>query len=343
MFDRPPLTDAAIAETVRRAYGRGPAQVSFLGLGHDSSAWTFRADLEGGERLFLKVRRRLDLARLEACAFLFEQGIQAVVAPIRTTSGELVVPIDGLHLVAYPFLEARPAVEVGLGDTQWIEYGRIVGRVHATRLPREIETGLPRETFVPARLADFERVAAELDLAEPGPADDESRTGLIALWRQERERMLAIADRTRMLAERLAARLAGEGDGAFVPCHGDVHTHNVLVDDCGDLRVVDWDEIVMAPRERDLMFLLGSPIGLHRGERELALFEQGYGSLAVDADRLAYYHAEWAVQDFVGYAEESVAGGASPESRARSLATLTMLFDPGGEADVALSADWFWS
>jgi spectinomycin phosphotransferase len=336
MFDRPPLTDDAIANIVRGAYGRGVARISFLGLGNDAAASTFRADLDGGDRLFLKVRRRLDPSRLDACAYLFESGIEAVVAPMRTTSGELRVPIDGLFLVAYPYLEARQAVEVGLTDAQWIEYGSVVGRVHGTRFPAELEAALPHEAFVPGTLTRFEAVAADLDAADPAPSDDASRTGLVELWRKERTRMRAIADRTRALATRLATRLAADGSAAFVPCHGDVHTHNVLVDEGGSLRVVDWDEIVMAPRERDLMFLLGSPIGLPRGEREIDLFARGYGPLTVDSERLAYYHAEWAIQDFVGYADEAVAEGASPESRARALAILRSLFDPDGEADVAL-------
>jgi len=336
MFDRPPLTDDTIADLVRRGYGRGVLRISFLGLGRDAAASTFRADLDSGDRLFLKVRRRLDPARLEACAFLFEHNIEAIVAPLRTRSGELSIPIDGLYLVAYPYVNARPAAEVGLTDERWIEYGTVVGRVHGTRLPPELKAALPHEAFAPGTLAGFDRIAAALDRGE-GRSNDADWTDLVALWRVERTRMHAIAERTRALASRLATRLAAAGNTPFVPCHGDVHTHNVLVDEGGALRVVDWDEIVMAPRERDLMFLLGSPIGLRRTDREMGLFIQGYGPLAVDAERLAYYHAEWAVQDFVGYADEAVAEGASPESRAKALAILRSLFDPDGEAEVALA------
>jgi Ser/Thr protein kinase RdoA (MazF antagonist) len=42
-----------------------------------------------------------------------------------------------------------------------------------------------------------------------------------------------------------------------VLCHADLHTWNVLVDSVGDLWIADWDEAVLAPRERDLMFVVG--------------------------------------------------------------------------------------
>jgi spectinomycin phosphotransferase len=328
MFDRPPLTDAAIADAVRGAYDADISEVSFLGLGHDTNAWTFRANLRGGERLFLKVRRRIDPARLAACADLAGQGIDAVVAPLRTKTGEHSIAIDGLFLVAYRFLDARPAAEVGLTDDQWIEYGAMVGALHRATLPADIERALPHEAFRPSKIAGVERI-------ETGLAEGRIRGELAAMWLAHAPEIRAITERTATLAGRLQSSLEAGGP-PFVPCHGDVHTHNVVVEASGALRVVDWDELIMAPPERDLMFLFGSPIGLPRGDRELGLFRKGYGPIALDPDRLAYYHADWAIQDLVGYAEESIAEDASPESRAAAFAIFASLFDPGDEAEVAL-------
>jgi spectinomycin phosphotransferase len=115
-----------------------------------------------------------------------------------------------------------------------------------------------------------------------------------------------------------------------------VHTHNVVVDPSGSLHVVDWNELSMAPPERDLMFVLGSPIGLAPGEREAGLFLRGYGPIEVDPVRLAYYHADWAIQDLVGYAERVLVTDFGPASREEALRIFTSIFDPGGEIDVAL-------
>jgi hypothetical protein len=52
--------------------------------------------------------------------------------------------------------------------------------------------------------------------------------------------------------------------------------------------------------------------------------------------RLAYYHADWAIQDLVGYAERVLVTDFGPASREEALRIFTSIFDPGGEVDVAL-------
>jgi spectinomycin phosphotransferase len=92
---------------------------------------------------------------------------------------------------------------------------------------------------------------------------------------------------------------------------------------------------MLAPRERDLMFVIGSPIGLAPGERELGLFEVGYGTLDVDPEALAYYHVDWAIQDIAGYGQQVLIDDISAESRAYSLRIFLGTFEPGGEFEVA--------
>jgi spectinomycin phosphotransferase len=142
-----------------------------------------------------------------------------------------------------------------------------------------------------------------------------------------------------VLGRMLAARHATGSPDQFVPCHGDVHTHNLLVEPGGAVRVIDWDEALVAPPERDLMFVMGSPIGLAPGAREVALFGAGYGPLDVDPERLAYYHVDWAVQDIAGYAEQALLDDIGPESRAYALERFLSIFEPGGEAEVAQRFD----
>jgi spectinomycin phosphotransferase len=329
MFDRPPITDDQILDVLRDRYSIRPTGLAFLALGHDAHAWTFRASADGGD-LFVKIRRRVDDARLRLVRFLHESGLDAVVAPIATSDGDVSVAIEKLHLIAYPFVEGRLAAEVGLDDGQWIEYGRIVGALHAARVPPELASTLPRESFRPNWTAQFERVRAGVSAYR---GDDQVRRQLVEFWQSHRDEIEGLAGRALVLGEVLAGRSVPP-DG-FVPCHGDIHTHNLLVQPDGAVRVIDWDEALLAPRERDLMFVMGSPIGLSPGERELALFEAGYGPLEVDPERLAYYHVDWAVQDIAGYAEQALLDDIGPESRAYARERFVSIFEPGGETEVA--------
>ena len=74
-------------------------------------------------------------------------------------------------------------------------------------------------------------------------------------------------------ADRLGRELAGE-PFPLVLCHADLHTWNVLVDAGGRLWIADWDEAVLAPRERDLFFVVGGiDPGLVRPSDTAAFFE----------------------------------------------------------------------
>ncbi len=59
--------------------------------------------------------------------------------------------------------------------------------------------------------------------------------------------------------------------------------------------LVDWDEVVIAPRERDPMFAIGGMGGDGVGPEQTASFLQGYGNVAIDEGALTYYRAAWAV------------------------------------------------
>jgi spectinomycin phosphotransferase len=337
MFDRPPLTDDRIAAALEEHYDLPIQALEFLALGHDARAWTFRAVTGSGEAVFVKIRRRVDAARLRLVRFLRDQGLDAIVAPIAASDGALSVAIDELRLIAYPFVNGGIAAELGLDDRQWVEYGRIVGALHATPLTAELQASLPAEQFRPAWISTLSRLC---DAVGAYRGDDPVRLELVAFWQSHGDVIDRLTRRAETLGRSFGERLAQPRSVMpFVPCHADIHTHNLLVDEAGALRVIDWDESLMAPRERDLMFVIGSPIGLAPGERELALFTAGYGKLDVDPELLAYYHTDWATQDILGYAEQVVLDDIGSESRAYALRIFVGLFEPGDEVEVALRFD----
>jgi spectinomycin phosphotransferase len=129
----------------------------------------------------------------------------------------------------------------------------------------------------------------------------------------------------------------------FVLCHADLHAANVLVGAGGGLSIVDWDEVVLAPPERDLMFVRGSAIAGIVSDREATAFETGYGSSqAGEADPLliAWYRIDWAVQDIADFARRVILDPAlGTATRANALALFKSSFEPGDEVETAIAAD----
>ena len=127
-----------------------------------------------------------------------------------------------------------------------------------------------------------------------------------------------------------------------VLCHADFHTWNVLVDDDASMWIVDWDEVVLAPKERDLMFVVG---GIGRGlvkPHETASFLVGYGETEIDAEALAYYRYAWALRDIEAYVGDAVGSpnrtGAVRSEAARWAAAngFAMQFEEGNMVEIAL-------
>jgi spectinomycin phosphotransferase len=124
-------------------------------------------------------------------------------------------------------------------------------------------------------------------------------------------------------------------------CHTDIHTNNVLLAADQQVWIVDWDETILAPRERDLMFVIGG--GLRRelvAPHQEELFFQGYGTTTVDALAIAYYRYARAVSD-IGYVGEQVffRPDLGPASKRTAVERFLLFFQPGSNVPQALGSD----
>lgn len=329
MRDLPALSAAAIRTVLAAHYGLATATLTFLPVGNDAASFVYRAEGADGRRYFLKVRASggFSPASLLVPRALHDRGIPHIAAPLPTPGGALWVALGDFALSLAPFLDARTARAAGLSLAQWEALGATLRQIHTADLPTDIYQQIPRERFVPSRRDLLPRIAA-LVAADPG--SDPLLHDLGRLWRERAAQIAALTDS----ADRLGAALRGAGRPPVL-CHADLHSWNILLDSDQQMWIVDWDEVVLAPKERDLMFVVG---GIGRGlvsANESAAFLRGYGDPAIDKQTLAYYRAAWAVQDIAAYAEICIAPDRSAESRRDALAGLTDVFAPGNIADIA--------
>jgi len=159
-------------------------------------------------------------------------------------------------------------------------------------------------------------------------AEDAARSSyLIGIWPSDR--ILRLADEVRTLAVRAAAVGA-----EMVLCHADIHPGNLLADAAGALHVVDWDAPIIAPRERDLMFVFGTDYGDHpiNPHRE-GLFRRGYGSVELDPTLMAYYQTERTLDDIAEFAANVLDPDISDATRANDLHWLRRLVEDQRHSD----------
>jgi spectinomycin phosphotransferase len=60
-------------------------------------------------------------------------------------------------------------------------------------------------------------------------------------------------------------------------CHGDINTGNLLFSE-NDLYIVDWDTLVLASREKDLMYIGGGIGNKWNDNDDIEYFYKGYGN-----------------------------------------------------------------
>ncbi len=327
MLEKPPIDDDTILSTLRRQYGLPVSTIKFLPIGNDFSAWVYRVDSDDETPYFLKLKRgSVDPAAGQVPHFLHNSGIPQIVAPLPTRQQQLWTETRGYTLILLPYIEGGSGMDLGLSDAQWIDYGAVLRQIHDSQPSDELLNYLECETFAPQWNASL------FDRIEYGSFEDMTSRALAAFWRERSAEIRRIVARCESLGRSLQ-----EQSPPLVLCHTDYHTANILLDAQGQIHVVDWDAPLLAPKERDLMFIVGSD---QTNSREVALFFQGYGPADTDLVGIAYYRYEWVVQEFNDYATRILAmPDLGDESRRDALRHFRALFDPGDVVEAAYQSD----
>jgi spectinomycin phosphotransferase len=116
----------------------------------------------------------------------------------------------------------------------------------------------------------------------------------------------------------------------YVICHADLHARNLIRDRAGQVFVIDWDEVMLAPKERDFIFI-------RRPYAEA--FFQGYADAEIDWSLLTYYLWERVVQDLMNLAHNvCFRGDWAEETRAQVAQTFHESLESGSNLRAAREA-----
>lgn len=327
------LSDEMLRTCLRTWYGIALTELTFLPLGHDASAWVYRARASDDRSYFLKVRLAVtNKASLVVPRYLHDHGVARVVAPLPTMTGALWADVGDYAAILYPFVAGATGRERGLTAQQWLDYGALLRRVHDTPVAPDLARLMRRDSFTPAGADMVRRLDTHIGAHT---FDEPSAAALAVFWQARRRDIFTLLDRGEELGRRLA-RVAP----ALVLCHADIHTANVLLDADGQVWFVDWDETLLAPRERDLMFVVGGISSKLVGPREEAGFFQGYGTAAIDPLALAYYRYAWALGDIGAFGEEVYfRPDLGPDTRRAAIDLFRGLFSPGEIVALAFASE----
>jgi spectinomycin phosphotransferase len=277
MLVEPTLERAAVAEALKREYGRAVSAIQFVPVGE--SAWCYSATDDRGARWFVKLARPGELvpARVEFAVAvsqaLADLGLP-VPRPLPTLAGALWSSLNGLQMTVVEFVAGTPLSDEEMRSPGVLgQTARLVAGIH--RCTPALAVPIPFTERFEVWPDGLRRCLARLESGAARGLVQEARE---LVWPQ-RAALLGRLERLQALGNAVRSRPRD-----WVLCHGDLIGDNLLRDRGGRLWLVDWDGAVLAPRELDVALFTG---------QEFARFLDGYqrdaGGCDLDADVIAFF------------------------------------------------------
>lgn len=320
-----------IGKCLSTYYGIEATALVLLPIGADMNASIYKVQARDQKTYFVKLRRgHFPDVSITIIKLLQMARIQQLIAPIKTVQGELAQQESDFTLIVYPFVQGQDGFSRSLTDEQWIALGQVLRQVHEVEIPASLEARIRREEFSPKWRDSVRSVYAHIEQA---PIGDELALKLWKFLQKNRSTIQGLVDRSEQLSQKIRGQSL-----KFVLCHADIHAGNVLLDDKNALYIVDWDDPILAPKERDLMFIGGGVGNVWNNPHEEKLFYRGYGHTDIDLAILAYYRYERIVEDIAIYSQELLQPTTS-EGRHEMYKHFMAMFVPRGVVDIAFETD----
>ncbi|HZR40691.1 MAG TPA: phosphotransferase [Ktedonobacteraceae bacterium] len=321
---RPSFTsDTEIIGKLTRDYGLPLKKLQFLPVGEDS--WCYLAE-EDERNWFVKIARRGLYPPSVIIPALLQNvsGYRFVNPVVPDRQGLLWNKLAEHDFVVYPFVKGITAMDCVLSAKHWQGFGRMLAMLHETRLDEDTRHGLKVEDFVPSWADGAKRV-----VMHAATEDHLGAAGELVQFIQERESEIrAIIARAEELGRKLQRHQL-----ELVLCHADPNLSNILLAEDGRILLVDWDGVMLAPRERDLMFFTGE------GQEAFMCGYDSDGTYKFNLTAIAYYKYEWVVQEFYDYGSRIFFANLDEVEKQYALKEFVKLFDRGDVVQDAYEAD----
>ncbi len=324
--------EALLEEWVAEDFGLDLTAFDEVDRGADENARLWRAVDAAGASYAIKLSGGGTGAGLIVSAHLAARGVHGIPAPVAARDGGVFSDRDGRRLSVVPWISGTSGFDAELSPAQWTAYGRVLAEVHAAPVTAQVASLLPVENHEHGRFSAYAKVVDARVRAHTG---DSYAHELAQLWPDAAYLLWALVDRADRLAPVLRARPASN-----VVCHGDPHVGNLLVGSEGQVWLIDWDDAIHAPIERDLFFVTTGVLAFAPVTPvERSAFLAGYGEMAADPERLNYYLTVRAIDDLTSWANQVLdTSRFNDPERAFALRIVRGLLSPTGLVTLALAA-----
>lgn len=323
-----PIPEQQIIEILKATYGIEAQSAQLLPLGADMNAWVYKVDTNSNP-YFLKIKRdNHEKTNLAVIAFLHDLGIKEIIYPLASIDGKLLKQFDHFKMIVYPFIESQNGFEQPLTKSQWIALGKTLKKIHTVLVPLSIQKQLRKETYSSKWREIVKSLSFQIE-------HDTSNNNITVDFKNYYKTNFNAISRLVISAETLCKEIRPNSNNVL--CHSDIHAGNILITSEGSFYIVDWDDPVMAPKERDLMFIGGGVGNVWNVSNEVGYFYEGYGQIDIDKTILSYYRHERIIEDIAWYGQDILSDNQNDQAKQESFNLFKSLFESKGVIDIAFS------
>jgi spectinomycin phosphotransferase len=282
MLTEPNIDKKLIQNKIIQYYGLKINSLTFIKGGEAS--WGYKVETEDGKLYFCKIHVGLTdhEKRFELTYKLFnDAGIKNITHPIKTMSGDLVFFLDKYPVALFNFIFGSNANDQPLNEKQRFALGELLGRIHQAK--KNIGDFEIKEDFKYAHIVRLLETLNQTDVYIKDSSIYKSKTAQLLL--DNKEKILKRIKELEELGEKLRSQNVD-----FVICHSEPHAWNTMIDEKGEVHLIDWDDSLFAPKEKDLNMIKDDQIKLD-GYRSVV------GEFEINQEIIHYYQMEWNISE----------------------------------------------
>lgn len=325
--------EGRIVDCLKIHYGIDVATLTPLSLGADRYASVYKAQTHSQSSYFVKLKQgHYNDISATVTGFLHDSGISNIIPPLKTINGHTTQRIENFTLTVFPFIEGCDGFSRDLTNDQWQTLGKVIRQIHDINVPSELQITIQRESYAHKASEVAQSLYPLIDLE---PRGDTIAVHLLTFLKKHKETLHRLVTRNEQLAE-----IVKDQSFPFVLCHADLHAGNILIDKDNRIYIVDWDAPILAPKERDLMFIGGGVGNVWNKPFQSAWFYKGYGKNDINQTLLAYFRHARILEDIAEYTQALLLTTVGKEKDQMNMCqALIAQFDPQGVVDIAFQTD----
>lgn len=321
------LSDHHIIGCLKTYYDIEAIKLTVLPLGADLNASVFKAQTQNQLSYFVKIKHEISPdININILELLEKNKIQHIITPVKTINGHSTQRSENNTFIVYPFIDGENGFSRSLSDEQWLVLGKTLRQIHEINIPDALKQNIRRESYSCTWRDNLRNILSQIDK----PFSQKITVEFVAFINKRLKIIQKLLDSAEQLAQKLQKKPT-----KYVLCHADLHAGNIVISNTNNFYIVDWDAPIMAPKERDLMFIGGGVGNIWNKPREEELFYAGYLNTEVNNKILAYYRHERIVEDIAEYSDSILFTTIDEQSKQEMYKHFIAMFEPDGVVDIA--------